>query len=43
MQQEQYRPGTIEPANAADGILQEELLLDMRGDRQGSFTFVLEV
>jgi protocatechuate 3,4-dioxygenase beta subunit len=36
-----YFPG--EPANAADGIFREELLLDMRGDRQGSFTFVLEI
>jgi hypothetical protein len=36
-----YFPG--EPANASDGIFREELLLDMCGDRQGSFTFVLEV
>jgi protocatechuate 3,4-dioxygenase beta subunit len=36
-----YFPG--EPANASDGIFREELLLDMRGDRQGSFTFVLEI
>ena len=35
-----YFPG--EPANAADAIFREELLLDLRGDRQGSFTFVLE-
>jgi len=36
-----YFPG--EPANAADGIFREELLLDMPGDRQGSFIFVLQV
>jgi protocatechuate 3,4-dioxygenase beta subunit len=36
-----YFPG--EPANASDGIFREELLLDRRGDRQASFTFVLEV
>lgn len=36
-----YFPG--EPANASDGIFREELLLDMRGDRRASFTFVLEV
>jgi protocatechuate 3,4-dioxygenase beta subunit len=35
-----YFPG--EPANAADAIFREELLLDLRGDRQGWFTFVLE-
>ena len=35
-----YFPG--EAANAADGIFREELLLDMGGDRQASFTFVLE-
>jgi hypothetical protein len=27
---------------ATDGIFREELLLDLRGGRQGSFTFVLE-
>jgi protocatechuate 3,4-dioxygenase beta subunit len=31
-----------EPGNASDGIFREELLLDMGGDRQASFTFVLE-
>jgi protocatechuate 3,4-dioxygenase beta subunit len=40
-----YFPG--EPANAADGIFRQELLLDVRGgqsgDRQALFTFVLEV
>jgi len=36
-----YFPG--EAANAADGIFREELLLAMAGDRQASFTFVLEV
>jgi protocatechuate 3,4-dioxygenase beta subunit len=35
-----YFPG--EPANAGDGIFREELLLTMDGDRQASFTFVLE-
>jgi len=35
-----YFPG--EAANAADGIFREELLLAMGGDRQASFTFVLE-
>jgi protocatechuate 3,4-dioxygenase beta subunit len=36
-----YFPG--EPGNASDGIFREELLLDTGGDRQASFTFVLEV
>jgi protocatechuate 3,4-dioxygenase beta subunit len=36
-----YFPG--EPGNGSDGIFREELLLDMGGDRQASFTFVLEV
>jgi protocatechuate 3,4-dioxygenase beta subunit len=35
-----YFPG--EAANADDGIFREELLLTMGGDRQASFTFVLE-
>jgi Dioxygenase len=35
-----YFPG--EAANAGDGIFREELLLTMDGDRQASFTFVLE-
>ena len=35
-----YFPG--EAANADDGIFREELLLAMGGDRQASFTFVLE-
>jgi protocatechuate 3,4-dioxygenase beta subunit len=35
-----YFPG--EAANADDGIFREELLLTMDGDRQASFTFVLE-
>jgi Dioxygenase len=35
-----YFPG--EAANAGDGIFREELLLTMGGDRQASFTFVLE-
>jgi protocatechuate 3,4-dioxygenase beta subunit len=35
-----YFPG--EAANAGDGIFREELLLAMDGDRQASFTFVLE-
>jgi protocatechuate 3,4-dioxygenase beta subunit len=36
-----YFPG--EPGNASDGLFREELLLDTGGDRQASFTFVLEV